>query len=382
MANYPGTNGNNFIFGAIGNDVLNSNWSLGDDSMYGGAGNDVYNVNSVGDNVFESIGNGIDTVVSRNNNYTIGNNIENLTLDNTFEFNAAFNGTGNSLNNTIIGNNNHNILAGLDGNDTLNGDGGNDTLNGGNGADTLIGGTGADTMDGGDQNDTYSVDDTGDIVKENFNDAIGGVDTVYSTASYSINGNLFGQTGYGIENLTLTGTAYSAVGNDNNNILLGTSSNNYLSGGNGNDTLIGAGGNDSLYGGSGNDTLNGGIGYDTFNFINSNATGGVDTITGFDATFDTIGLDAQAGEAFSQGLAFSGGVGSTLNINWYFEGAGFNGNGANSSGIYFDTATGNLWYNPTSGWVNIKDSYHFATIDLATVIGGAASLSAADFVLI
>jgi hypothetical protein len=80
-------------------------------------------------------------------------------------------------------------------------------------------------------------------------------------------------------------------------------------------------------------------------------------------------------------LVWTGGVGSTLNAGWYFEGS--NGNGAlDWSGIYLyfvDSNTGKLFYNPISNMP--EDSEWFATVD---VVGGAnvASLSAADFVLI
>ncbi len=159
MANILGTAGNDVLvgdpLGVASTDVLNSNWSTGDDWMFGGSGNDTYNVNSVGDKVREFSGGGTDTVVSRIFSYTLGSNLENLRLDNTAGFITAFNGTGNSLNNSIIGNNNSNILSGLDGNDTLSGGSGNDTLNGGDGNDTITGGAGKDTMSDGNGTDTY-----------------------------------------------------------------------------------------------------------------------------------------------------------------------------------------------------------------------------------
>ncbi|WP_449212539.1 hypothetical protein [Acinetobacter baumannii] len=66
--------------------------------------------------------------------YTLGNNLENLTLTGT----TAINATGNALNNTLIGNNEVNILNGGAGNDILDGQGGNDQFTGGTGSDTLI----------------------------------------------------------------------------------------------------------------------------------------------------------------------------------------------------------------------------------------------------
>ncbi|AXF85214.1 Serralysin B [Ephemeroptericola cinctiostellae] len=77
---------------------------------------------SKSDSIIETQGEGTDTVIV-DNNYTLGNNVENVTLTR----NQANNITGNSLNNTLKGNASNNILAGLLGNDTLQGDLGNDT---------------------------------------------------------------------------------------------------------------------------------------------------------------------------------------------------------------------------------------------------------------
>ncbi|PPD11412.1 type I secretion C-terminal target domain-containing protein, partial [Methylophilus sp.] len=82
--------------------------------------------------------------------YTLGDNIENLTLTG-----AAISGTGNNLYNIITGNASNNILSGDAGNDTLNGGTGNDTINGGADNDTLIGGLGNDILTGGLGADTF-----------------------------------------------------------------------------------------------------------------------------------------------------------------------------------------------------------------------------------
>ncbi|MCP2728603.1 calcium-binding protein [Limnofasciculus baicalensis] len=159
-----------------------------------------------------------------------------------FIFRPALNGIIDfpflDLPDTINGFDGNDILNALGTNDILNGGNGNDSLNGGNGNDSLNGGLGADKMNGGDGSDTYIVDNVGDVVGENFNDALGGVDTVLSSVSYSLApGTVSGGQGFGIENLTLTGFAnINGTGNGNNNVITGNSGNNTLNGGLGADT--------------------------------------------------------------------------------------------------------------------------------------------------
>ncbi|WP_110543398.1 S8 family serine peptidase, partial [Microcystis aeruginosa] len=175
---------------------------------------------------------------------------------------------GDAANNNLVGTSFADALAGVGGNDTLDGGEGNDTLDGGDGNDTLDGGVGVDSMDGGDGNDTYFVDNSDDIVKEVFDDELGGTaDTVFASVTYSLAPGTPDNQGYGIENLTLTGSAdINATGNDKNNVLTGNSGNNVLDGGVGVDSIDGGNGNDTLFGGLGNDTLNGGADNDTYLF--------------------------------------------------------------------------------------------------------------------
>jgi Ca2+-binding RTX toxin-like protein len=113
------------------------------DTLSGGAGDDTYNL--IGGSktlVVEAAGGGVDTVISRGD-YTLGDNVENLTLAPATD---NWGGKGNSLNNVIIGNAGGNGLEGGAGNDTIDGGAGNDYLTGGLGADRLTGGAGKDTF--------------------------------------------------------------------------------------------------------------------------------------------------------------------------------------------------------------------------------------------
>ena len=221
--NLVGTIYQDVIYGGAGNDSLNG--LAGNDYLAGGLGNDTYTVDSVGDVVVENTNEGTDTVIS-SITYTLGNNLENLTLSGT----ANINGTGNTLVNVIIGNSGNNILDG---------------------------GTGADNLSGGLGDDTYVVDNIGDTVTENANE---GTDTVISSITYTLGNNL--------ENLTLSGTAnINGTGNTLSNIITGNTGNNTLS--------DGGGGIDTLIGGLGDDTY---IVTNSLDIITENAGEGTDLV--------------------------------------------------------------------------------------------------------
>ena len=112
---------NNTISGNASANTLDG--GTGADAMAGGAGNDTYVVDNAGDKVTETANAGTDTVKS-SLTYTLGANVENLTLTGA----AALNGTGNTLNNVIVGNTAANVLTGGDGADTLTGGGGANTF--------------------------------------------------------------------------------------------------------------------------------------------------------------------------------------------------------------------------------------------------------------
>ncbi|WP_313958311.1 M10 family metallopeptidase [Pseudomonas citri] len=282
-----GNSAANVLTGLDGADTLDG--GLGADTLIGGTGNDTYIVDNLKDVVSETstLVSEIDTVRS-SVSWTLGANLENLTLTGT----ALINGSGNALDNVLIGNSAANVLNGLGGADTLDGGTGNDTyvvnnvgdtviergtslteidsvissisytlgsnlevlslggsgdingtgnalnnrITGNAGANVLDGGLGIDTLIGGTGNDTYVVDNLKDVVSETSTLA-GEIDTVRASVSWAL--------GLNLENLTLTGSDHlSGTGNALNNVLTGNAGNNLLNGGLGIDTLIGGAGND------------------------------------------------------------------------------------------------------------------------------------------
>jgi Ca2+-binding RTX toxin-like protein len=278
--NATGNTSINHLTGNDGANVLDG--KSGADILEGGKGADTYVVDQLGDQVIESLAGalgGID-LVKGSVTYTLGANLEKLTLTET----ESIDGFGNTLNNTLLGN---------------------------IGANRLDGGTGNDTMTGGKGNDVYVVDTTGDVVSETIA-AGGGIDTVESLVTFTL------ATRVNVENLELKGLGnISGTGNALANLIEGNDGNNKIDGGSGNDVLFGNGGIDTIQGGLGNDTivgglgadqLNGGSGRDAFDFDALLEAG--DTITGFvkGAAGDvldlrdllgTIGLDPFADQVLS-----------------------------------------------------------------------------------
>jgi len=353
--NLSGSADDDIIFGFGGNDSLDG--GAGNDTLVGGPGNDTYAV-ADGDVVTEGSAGGADTVLA-SASYTLGANVESLTLTGG----ASLNGTGNGLANAITGNPGANVLDGAAGSDTLAGGAGNDTyivgggdavveasgeghdteialvkvrlgdnvedlvldpaalvfagsgnaldnsltgngqsnlLLGAAGNDTLDGGSRGDAMAGGSGDDTFVVDTAEDRVIERVGQ---GIDTVLASVSYNL------ASAPGVENLTLGGTAASGRGNALDNTLEGNELSNRLSGAGGDDTLIGA---------AGSDTLSGGDGADRFVF---DTLSGVDRISDFQSGVDQ--------------LAFDGGVFAALDPDHPF------------AALSYDAGTGQLFYEST-----------------------------------
>ena len=224
-------NGNslaNFITGNDGDNVLRG--LGGADTLKGGKGDDTYIVDDLSVKITEGAGAGTGTdLVQASVSYTLGDNLENLTLTKT-----AIAGTGNSLANVITGNTVNNKIDGGAGNDIIDGGIGDDTLIGGAGNDSIVGGSGddillnigggSDTLIGGIGNDTYVISAAGARITEL---ALSGTDLVQASISYTL-------TSDNVENLTLTGSAaINGTGNVDANFITGNSGINVLNGGGG-----------------------------------------------------------------------------------------------------------------------------------------------------
>ncbi|MBI2772148.1 MAG: calcium-binding protein [Burkholderiales bacterium] len=211
----------NTLTGGLGDDTLNGR--AGADMLAGNEGNDTYVVDDNGDTVVEAADEGTDLIKS-SVNWTLGANLENLTLSGT----AAIDGTGNSLDNVIAGNAASNVIDG---------------------------GIGADTMRGGAGDDTYYVDNIGDVVQES---ATGGYDTVYTTVTFNAaNVERVILVGNGDANITGNAQDNYLVGNDGNNVIDGRAGADVMMGGLGDDTYIVDRYDDAIIelDGQGNDTV-------------------------------------------------------------------------------------------------------------------------------
>lgn len=193
---------NNILDGEAGNDTLDG--AGGSDILLGGQGNDTYILSDIATSIVESVGEGIDTVLS-SVDHVLSTNVENLTLTGL----DNINGTGNAQNNVITGNAGSNMIYGSAG------------------LDTLVGGSG---------NDTYVF--TSYYVAQIVELIGGGIDTVISESSVDISNDL------NVENIELIGLGYNAVGNTSDNNITGNNLGNNISGGGGYDILFGGLGGD------------------------------------------------------------------------------------------------------------------------------------------
>ena len=388
-----GGNGNDSLIAGGGNDTLEG--KAGTDRLNGGAGNDRYIIDTL-DIITELAGEGTDIVIA-GHTYTLGANLENLTLTG----NTTISGTGNSLDNTLTGNTAANTLTGGAGNDTYvvdsadtivenAGEGddtvviastytllenfenltltGVDTISGtGNSADNVLTGNGsANTLTGLTGNDTYVIDGA-DTIVENAGE---GTDTVVIASTYTLLANF--------ENLTLAGSgAIDGAGNTGANVITGNAGNNVLDGGAGVDTVLGLDGSDtllggaashadSLDGGAGNDSLFGGERWDTLVGGDGNDTldGGQDNDQMYGGLGDDVYYVDHIGDRVYESLTINEGADTVYaSITWDMtsntEAVVLTGTGNTSSigNSLHNTMTGNSGDNTFSGGVSHDTIY-------------------------
>lgn len=228
-----GGGGDDMLIGGAGNDTLTG--GAGTNTMLGGTGNDIYVVSSATDIVSERGGDGLDQVQS-SVSWTLGADVENLTLTGG----TAINGTGNDAANILVGNAAANTLAGGAGNDLLSGELGNDTVNGGAGTDTAV----------------------------------------YASATAAVVVNLATGTATGGAGVDKLVSIENAIGGTGSDTLIGDAGANLLNGGAGIDVIDGGAGDDLLLGGLGNDRLTGGAGIDTASYETATVAVAVNLVTG------------------------------------------------------------------------------------------------------
>ncbi|VVN72227.1 calcium-binding protein [Pseudomonas fluorescens] len=314
---------------AIAN-VLDGSQNSAANVLTGLAGNDTYIVGA-GDSVVEGLNGGID-LVKTELSYTLGNNVENLTLLGS----ADTDGFGNSLANIITGNDGSNLIVGAGGVDTVQGGKGDDgygvelsqtntivdkviekanegddwllvyggnsslattvtlglvanvenidaseaigvklNLKGGAGDNSLVGNDVANLIDGGAGADFMAGNEGNDTyVVDNLGDEIEELadeGTDQANIAIAAAGGLYTLSD-NVENARLTNTvAFNVTGNALANILIGNAAANRIDGG------VGA---DDMQGGAGNDT------YVVDNVSDKiTDTAGIDTVeTGLDFT--------------------------------------------------------------------------------------------------
>lgn len=334
MSAYGG-DGNDLIIGGNGDDYLSGEY--GNDSLIGGNGSDSYVISTdPGHDVVDETGAGTEDydqiyidaissdVILQNDGADLmiiygedrsvrllnwyqenGSTIEQISFSDgvtwdhaTIEAMAPVNDSGQYLTGTNVG----------------------DSLIGSSGDDTIDGGLGKDTMQGGQGDDIYLVDNEQDVVVELSDE---GQDWVHSEVSYTLSNH--------IENLSLFSAAYAAIGNSQNNLLVGNGAENLLDGAIGADTLMGGGGDDAYVVDS------------ILDVISENANEGTDSV--YSSVSYTLTDNVE--RLFLTGESAINGVGNTSNNDVYGNSAnnhldGYDGNDTLNGGAGADTMLGGM----------------------------------------
>jgi Ca2+-binding RTX toxin-like protein len=416
-----GKGGNDTIFGGGGNDTLDG--GLGDDTLDGGIGDDVYVVDSLADNVVESLLEGTDEVQTALASYALAAHVEKLT--GTSAVGQALTGTAGD--NTITGGVGDDFIDGGLGNDSIAGGAGFDyasylgsgsgvsvslpagTATGGMGADTLLdiegiygsgyadtltgsnapvnaiyGWGGADEIAGGDGFDYVEAGEGNDTLDGGAGDDYllggNGADTLtFAASTAAIYVDMSGVAAFA--NGTATGfdvlsSVERIIGSAFEDFIFGSAGADTLSGGGGSDVIFGFGLGDSISGGGDTDYLVGGTGADTIttglgqDYIYFQGQGeGTDTVLDWRANgYDIICIDEPS---FNAGLT----------VNQYLSGPGNSGRFV--AGTTATAAQGQfLWNSATStlSW-DADGTGNGAAVQLV-ILTGITSLSASDILVL
>jgi Ca2+-binding RTX toxin-like protein len=352
--NLTGSFFNDTLSGNSGNNVLNGLGGTDTVSYANAIAAVTVDLSLVG--AQNTVGAGTDTLLNFENvigsgfNDTLRGNAGSNVLDGSLGIDTASYsnaGTGVTVSLDLLGLAQNTVGAGIDtlfSIENLIGSSFNDTLSGNAGANTLNGGAGIDTV-------TYAT-------------AGAGVSVSLNTAAAQATGGAGSDTLSGFENLT---------GSNFSDTLTGNGLNNSLDGGSGNDTINGLQGNDILTGGSGSDRF----------VLQHSGDFNFDTVISYSTSLDEIGLhnllDGSAVAGIT-GLAFVGGpsTGNILNAAQFFKGVGTGNNATDLSGIYANSSTGDIWYNPTFGTGG--DSLRIANVGASVV--ASTSFTNAEFIYV
>jgi Ca2+-binding RTX toxin-like protein len=392
-----GGDGHDMLYGDGGDDVIDG--GVGGDRMEGGIGNDSYTVDNGFDVVVELPGEGTDTVATFLN-YTLGDNVENLQAAN-LAGNSPLRLIGNGLSNYIWGNAAANYIDGGAGADRMLGGNGDDTyvvdnagdliyeqpgfpagtdlvatdisytlganlenlqarivtgtaalvligneLNnsiwGNNGNNVLNGAGGADFMAGFGGDDFYFVNDIGDRTYE---EAGGGADTVATTVSLTLAGNVENLQAANIAGLD----ALTLIGNEQRNFIWGNQGNNVIDGREGADVMVGFAGDDFYYVDN------------TGDLVIEEAGGGTDLV----ATFASYTLNANVENLQAANIhgnaALSLGGNELNNTIWANNGANFIAAGAGNDTIYSNDGADQILFNTALGANNVDRLEDFSS---------------------
>ena len=413
------------VSSAGGNDfisVADADLSSGD-TIDGGTGTDILFVTSaattINDNDFTNIS-AVETItLSDFDNQSFALSGFSVTAGITTIDASGLTGT-NDVSLSASGRVNAITFTGGAGNDTVSSTLSNDFLSGGGGDDTFqflsSRLTSTDTISGGSGADVIEITDTATIIDSDFTNVtsiftlnladFSGQNISLSTLSQAAGLQVINGTALtGTNSLTIDATTRTTA-----IVALGGNGNDTIDGSSGGDNFIGGAGDDNLTSYAGNDTLTGGADRDSFNFVESDGTHGIDSITDWISADDAVNL-TQTGE-----FALESADADLLDADEYVEVAGaisgdLSGslNVSNDIIVLTDSAGGTLaevgnaldvsvatgasmiiWYNTATTLVTMAydddvqdttDATIIATFDSVGNTSIGASFSAGDFFL-